>query len=226
MIIGKGKAKMQRLMLAIAALSLATGLSAGTAFAEGEKAGDFDYYVVSLSWSPAWCELTGDDRRDPQCDAGNGRGWVLHGLWPQYEDGWPSYCRTGERDPTRSETAAMADIMGGAGLAFYEWKKHGRCSGLSAPDYYAASRAAFESVVLPAVFDLLTKDLVVPAPVIEDGFVEANRGMSRDQITVVCDEGLISEVRICLTQELDLRDCGADVVRDCQLQEAGLEGLR
>jgi ribonuclease T2 len=76
------------------------------------------------------------------------------------------------------------------------------------------------------VFDLVTKDLVVPAPVIEDGFLEANRGMSRDQITLVCDEGLISEVRICLTQELDLRDCGADVVRDCQLQEAGLEGLR
>ncbi len=201
-------------------------LPQNAAFAEGERAGDFDYYVMSLSWSPAWCALTGAARGDPQCDAGNGRGWVLHGLWPQNDQGYPSYCRTGERDPTRGETGAMTDIMGGAGLAFYEWKKHGRCSGLSAPAYYQASRAAFGAVVLPEVFDAVTRDLVVPAQVIEDAFIEANPGMARDAVTVICDEGLISEMRICLTKDLDLRDCGADVVRDCTLPDAGLEAIR
>ena len=107
-------------------------LLGGPVWAEGERAGEFDYYVMSLSWSPNWCAQTGDGRGDPQCDAGRGLSFTLHGLWPQNEMGYPSYCRTGARDPSRSDTAAMTDIMGGAGLAFYEWKKHGRCSGLEA----------------------------------------------------------------------------------------------
>ena len=127
-----------KLVFAILAVVLATA-NAGPAAAEGERAGDFDYYVMSLSWSSAWCELEGDARRDPQCDAGRGLTFVLHGLWPQNEIGWPDYCRTGQRDPTRAESAAMADIMGGSGLAFYQWKKHGRCSGLSAQAYYDLS---------------------------------------------------------------------------------------
>jgi ribonuclease T2 len=90
---------------------------ASPAFADGERAGDFDYYVLSLSWSPNWCALEGDAEDSPQCDAARDLGWVLHGLWPQYDDGWPSFCRTAERDPTRRETAAMADIMGTSGLA-------------------------------------------------------------------------------------------------------------
>lgn len=206
--------------------ALALILCGAPALGDGDKAGDFDYYVMSLSWSPAWCALTGEARGDPQCDAGNGRGWVLHGLWPQYEVGWPAYCSSGERDPSRGQTAEMADIMGGAGLAFYQWKKHGRCTGLSAQGYYDLSRRAFGSVVLPEVFKAVTRDLILPAQVIEDAFIEANEGMSREQITVICDEGLISEVRLCLTRDLKLRGCGDDVIRDCRMPDAGLEALR
>jgi ribonuclease T2 len=205
---------------------LMMALLPGVARADGEAAGDFDYYVMALSWSANWCALTGDGRGDPQCDAGRGLTFTLHGLWPQYEDGWPAFCRTGARDPSRGETAGMVDIMGGAGLAFYEWKKHGRCSGLTAKGYYDTSRRAFEQVAMPPVFDQISKDLVVPASVIEDAFIEANPTMTRDQITVICDEGLISEVRICLTPDLDLRGCSSDVARDCRMPDAGLEALR
>jgi hypothetical protein len=83
--------------------------------AEGERAGDFDYYVLSLSWTPTWCALEGDDRNSPQCDPGQGFGFTLHGLWPQYEDGWPSFCPTALRPPSRGQTGAMADIMGSSG---------------------------------------------------------------------------------------------------------------
>ena len=86
-------------------------LGALPALAEGDhRAGEFDYYVLSLSWSPTWCALEGDGRDAPECREEAALGWVLHGLWPQYEEGWPSYCRTSHRDPSRSETAAMADI--------------------------------------------------------------------------------------------------------------------
>ena len=207
----------------IAAAALAFGLPA---HAEGERAGDFDYYVLALSWSANWCALEGDDRDDPQCDRGRGVTWVVHGLWPQYEDGWPSYCRTGERDPSRGETAAMADVFGGAGSAFYQWKKHGRCSGLSSRDYYATARAAFDSITLPPVFDALRKDVKLPASVVEEAFLEANPGLMRDQITITCTDGMIQEARICLSKDLEPRRCGDDTIRDCRMKDAVMEAVR
>ncbi len=212
---------MRLILLAIAALCWA-----GAARAEGEPAGNFDYYVLSLSWSAAWCALEGDSRGDPQCDDGRGLTFVLHGFWPQHEAGWPSFCRTAERDPTRAETAAMADIMGGAGLAFYQWKKHGRCSGLSAPDYFRTARQAFQRVTVPEIFAKISRPLEVPASVIEEAFLEANPGLARDQITITCKDGLIQEARICLTPDLDFRRCCEDVIRDCRLKDAVLEPVR
>lgn len=205
---------------------LAAVLFAGSARAEGERAGDFDYYVLSLSWSSAWCALEGDARDDAQCDAGRGFTFVLHGLWPQNEAGWPSYCRTTERDPSRSMTAAMADIMGGSGVAFYQWKKHGRCSGLSADSFFATSRRAFASVTVPPLFSQVRRDLVVPPEVIESAFLESNPGLSRDMVTVTCSDGLIQEVRICMDKNLSPRRCGDDAIRDCRQYDVVLEALR
>jgi len=213
-------------MKAAALVLCALLLQSAPARAEGERAGDFDYYVMSLSWSAAWCALEGDARDDPQCDAGRGLTFVLHGLWPQFETGWPSFCRTVERDPTRAETAAMADVMGGAGLAFHQWKKHGRCSGLSAPAYYATARSAFEKLAIPPVFAQVSKTLEVPAEVIEGAFLESNPGLGRDQIIVTCKDGMIQEVRLCLTRDLEPRRCGDDVIRDCRLKDAVLEAVR
>ncbi|MDQ2066325.1 ribonuclease T2 [Xinfangfangia sp. CPCC 101601] len=194
--------------------------------ADGEKAGVFDHYVLALSWSSGWCAATGDARDDPQCDRGRGLTFVLHGLWPQHERGWPQYCRTTERDPTRAETAAMADIMGSSGPAFYQWKKHGRCSGLSAEAYFETSRLAYDSVKVPPVFDEISKRLKVPAEVIESAFLEANPQLSRDQVTITCRDGRIQEVRICLTKDLEPRRCGPDTIRDCKMKDAILEAVR
>ncbi len=102
-------------------------------------AADFDYYLLALSWSPSWC-ATADDDAAEQCAPGRDLGFVLHGLWPQHEVGWPEYCDAAARDPSRRQTAAMADVMGSGGLAWAQWKKHGRCTGLSAEDYFALSR--------------------------------------------------------------------------------------
>jgi len=73
-------------------------ISGATAYA-GDQAGKFDYYVLSLSWSPTWCALEGDASGAEQCDPAKDRGWVLHGLWPQYDRGWPEFCQTAERPP-------------------------------------------------------------------------------------------------------------------------------
>lgn len=198
----------------------------GLAWAEGEAAGDFDYYLLSLSWSPNFCALEGDAKGAEQCDPRRDHGWVLHGLWPQYEDGWPSFCRTAERNPSRGQTAAMADIMGSGGLAWYQWKKHGRCTGLSSDAYFALAREAFESARRPEVLRKLDRPVAVPAAVIEEAWLEANPGLTRDMVTVTCKEGRIMETRICLTRDLKPRDCAPDVARDCTLSKALFDPVR
>jgi ribonuclease T2 len=198
----------------------------GAALADGERAGDFDYYVAALSWSAAWCAREGDARGEPQCDPGQGITFVLHGLWPQYEDGWPSFCRTVRRDPSRGDTAAVADVFGGAGAAFYQWKKHGRCSGLAPRDYFALARRAKEMLRVPPVLAEVKKPLTVPAAVIEGAFLEANPALSRDMVTVTCDQGMIAELRVCLTRDLTPRRCGDDVIRDCRTTDAVLLPVR
>ncbi len=117
-------------------------LSALPVWGDGEKPGEFDYYVLSLSWSPNWCALKGDAQGSEQCEARHDHGWILHGLWPQFHRGYPSYCLSGERPPSRAMTAGMADIMGTSGLAWHQWKKHGVCTGLAVADCCAVSRLA------------------------------------------------------------------------------------
>lgn len=192
-------------------------------WAEGERAGDFDYYVLALSWSPTWCALEGEDRGSPQCD--RPMGWVLHGLWPQNENGWPSYCRTTERDPSRAQTGAMADIMGTSGSAWYQWQKHGRCSGLSAEAFFTAARQAYGAIERPDVFRQLDQSVRLPATVVEEAFLEANPDLSADMITITCRSGRIQEARLCLTKDFEPRICGADVARDCSMRDALLDPI-
>lgn len=207
-------------------LGLLTVICASGAIAKGEKSGDFDYYVLALSWSPTWCALEGDGRKSPQCDASADFGWVLHGLWPQYHRGWPSYCPTTERNPSRAMTRDMADIMGTSGLAWHQWNKHGVCSGLSATDYYATSRDAFSRITRPEVFRKLDRAVTLPASVVEDAFLKANPQLEPDMITITCKSGRIQEARICLSKTLDPVPCGVDVVRDCQMDDALFAPIR
>ena len=213
-------------MKSLTATCLTLGLAlAAPANADG-VAGEFDYYVLSLSWSPAWCAATGDARDADQCDAGRETDFVVHGLWPQYERGWPADCATEERDPSRRESQAMEDVMGSGGLAWYQWQKHGRCSGLSAQGYYQAIRDAAAIVPVPPVFDALDRDVRVPPAVIEDAFIEVNPDLTRDAVTITCRGDAIQEVRICLTRDLEPRDCAPDARRDCSRPSVLMEAVR
>jgi ribonuclease T2 len=201
-------------------------LSAGLAKAESDKAGEFDYYVMALSWSPTWCALEGDRRGSPQCEDDADFGWVLHGLWPQFERGWPSNCPTSHRNPSRADTRNEADLYGSSGSAWHQWNKHGRCSGLAADDFYALSREAYSRIMRPALLRKLEDPIRLPASVIEQAFLEANPGLNADQITITCKADRIQEARICLTRDLELRSCGSDVSRDCRMSDALLDPIR
>jgi ribonuclease T2 len=201
-------------------------IMAGALGADGEKAGEFDYYVLALSWTPTWCALEGDARGSEQCDASKDFGWTLHGLWPQFHQGWPSYCNTIVRQPSRSMTNGMSDIMGTSGLAWHQWKKHGTCSGLSARDYYALSREAYGKINRPALFRKLKEPVKVPAKVIEEAFLKENPSLKANTLTITCKQGRIQEARVCFSKALDPVPCGRDTIKDCSMTNALFDPAR
>ncbi|QBX33570.1 ribonuclease T [Paracoccus liaowanqingii] len=211
---------MRASLLALAALMIPLPLAAR------DVAGQFDYYVLALSWQPSWCSATGDDRGAAECRGGTAKDFTVHGLWPQHERGWPQDCPTPERDPARRDSAAMADIMGSPGLAAYQWRKHGRCTGLSATGYYDATRAALDQIRIPEVFDDLDRDITLSPAIVEEAFLEANPGFDADGVTVTCRDAALSEVRICLTRDLAPRPCAPDVRRDCDRPRVLMEAVR
>lgn len=212
--------------LILTAILCLWNVNASTALAEGDPSGEFDYYVLALSWSPNWCEIEGDARDSDQCDARHDYGWTLHGLWPQFHQGWPSYCPTTNTLPSRQMSADMTDLMGSAGLAWHQWKKHGTCAGLPAAQYYALMRRAYALVTRPVIFRNLDREITLPAAVVEEAFLKANPDLDKDMLTVTCRDGYIQEARICLSRDLAPVPCGRDVIRDCRLKSARFRPVR
>ena len=120
----------------------------------------------------------------------------------------------------------MADIMGTGGLAWHQWKKHGVCSGLGSAAYYELSRKTHASVKRPEIFRKLTKDILLPASVVQDAWLKANPNLEADGITITCKKGHIQEAQICLSRDLKPVPCGQDVVRDCRMKDAVFTPVR
>lgn len=169
----------------------------------------FDFYVLSLSWSPSWCLDNDPSGRSMQCDPDNNYGFIVHGLWPQNEQGYPEFCRS--RDPDRVPDAlgrTLFDIMPSMGLIGHEWRKHGSCSGLSQKDYFAVLRAARKKLVIPPALQSVGADQRTNATQIETALISANPGLRADALAVTCGSGRVEEVRICFNKDLGFRACG------------------
>lgn len=167
----------------------------------GGEPGAFDFYVLALSWSPGFCALEGDRKEREQCAAGSGLGFVVHGLWPQHERGYPTACGA-ERGPSRIAMDEARRVFPSEGLARHQWRKHGTCSGLDPAAYFRATSEARDRISIPERFrDVRAGDTVAPAE-IERAFAAANPGLRPDMMAVSCRRGLLQEVRICLDRSL------------------------
>jgi ribonuclease T2 len=167
------------------------------------RPGDFDFYVLSLSWSPAFCQNGGASRSRRQCASGANPGFVVHGLWPQYNRGYPSDCRA-DGFVSGSALARTRGLYPDEGLARYEWRKHGTCSGKDPIGYFTDVRAAYDSVTIPPDFSAPRQDQDFSPLDIQRAFIAANPRLRPGMMAVACQRGMLQEVRICLSR--DLRD--------------------
>jgi ribonuclease T2 len=180
--------------------------------ARGEhQAGNFDYYVVSLSWSPTYCASAGQRNGDTQCNGQRPYAFVLHGLWPQYSRGWPQFCETGSQPWVPENTiSAMLDIMPSKKLIIHQYKKHGTCSGLSPDAYFDVSRKLYNSIKIPERYQLPEQSLQVsPGEVVGD-FIKANPELKPEMIAVSCGGRRLRELRVCFGRDLKPQACAGN----------------
>ena len=210
-------------------LFLASLSPALSELARENDAGQFDFYVLSLSWSPSFCATA--------AERGNGRGptpqcgprpysFVVHGLWPQYDKGFPEYCEVPAPRLNRGIVSSMLDLMPAPRLIYNEWDKHGTCSGLAARDYFDTVRKAREAIKIPAQFGDLHETLSVTPAAVQEAFIKANPGLSASSMAVECDKKRLTEVRICLSKELQFRDCSEIARRSCRRDQLVMPPMR
>src|SRR5580765_860298 len=227
------KASISRLSRAFGLLVFAGLIGiAGTASAQDRRQnapGEFDFYVLSLSWSPSFCEQASErgsgGRSQIQC-GGRPYSFVVHGLWPQYERGFPDYCQRPSPRLDRNIVSSMLDLMPAPGLIFNEWDKHGTCAGLGARAYFENVRKARAAVKIPEEFLQLTQQKTIAPDDLEEAFIKVNPGLSRSAISVTCTSRRLSEVRVCLSKDMQFRACEENDRRACRRDEVVMPPVR
>jgi ribonuclease T2 len=175
-------------------------------------AGQFDYYLLTLSWSPSYCVVHPEDRA--QC-SGKGYGFVLHGLWPQYlAGGYPDSCTTDARISAAARQVGET-LFPSPKLIEHEWQHHGTCSGMDALEYFRTGDRAVAVVQVPAALQAPRTTLSMSAAQIHAAFRAANPRMPADGMMVACRGAELAEVRVCLSRTLELRSCGRGVRDSC-----------
>ena len=160
-------------------------------------AGEFDYYAMALSWSPEHCAIKPGDRE--QC--ARKLGFVLHGLWPQYQRGYPASC-TRERLDTDMEQQ-FAGLYPSRFLYRHEWEKHGTCSGLSQEAFHQLASDLRQKVKIPAAYQSPEEPLRKNSFQLKADLSSANEWLAPDNITVACADGgrFLREIYICINKQ-------------------------
>ncbi|MFO0572516.1 MAG: ribonuclease [Polyangia bacterium] len=189
-------------------------------------AASFDYYVLALSWSPQFCATRQSRSDDPQCGDGKRFGFIAHGLWPQYQQGFPESCPT-----TQSFDPAVAPrvltIMPSEKLMRHEWERHGTCSGLSAGDYFAQLERIYRGVHIPERFVAPSEQITVSLEELKQAFIANNPGLGADMFAVLCGGGgFLREIRVCFSKEGQAMRCSGMVRDQCRDGQVVVRPLR
>ena len=179
--------------------------------ADDAAPGQFDYYLLSLSWSPAFCLQSPGAA---ECNGPRRFGFIVHGLWPQNERGWPEHCAGGELP--EDVVQEMSDLMPARGLIYHEWSAHGTCSGLNPAGFFSLVRRAYGSIVLPASFTQAGNPIQQSPAAITAAFLQSNPRLRPDSIVATCstqEAPRLREVHVCFDRQLQPRACSADALR-------------
>lgn len=197
-----------------ASVALAAPVPANAGFSD--RPGDFDYYALVLSWSPSFCLSDGGSHgNDPQCSSKRPYAFVVHGLWPQYDKGWPSNCGAGNEPRVPSQIVdAVIDTVPTEKLMNHEWQTHGTCSGLKMGDYFGLARKLYKGLTIPAKYGNLTSPLDVTVPELRSDLLKANPQLQQSMIAIDCGKnGQLKEIHFCYSKDGVPAACGRNEIQ-------------
>lgn len=180
---------------------------------QGDQPGDFDFYVLNLSWSPEFCT---EHPQNEQCAARPG--FIVHGLWPQNDDGtYPENCVGMPKPPN---AAAYLDLMPDVNLIVHEWKAHGTCSGMNPEEYFTAVRSAFRQIEIPDAFSRSKEPpaSITPKDLLAD-LSRANPTFPPSSFALTCGNNYLTAIEACFDKGLrpqscqHVRTCGATRIK-------------
>jgi ribonuclease T2 len=174
--------------------------------------GQFDYYVMALSWSPDYCAVKGTN--DPQqCGGAKKLGFVLHGLWPQYDRGYPQSCSNEQLSPDLKRQ--FPNLYPSTKLYDHEWEKHGTCSGLGAKGYLQLSQQLKDALVIPDRFQQPAQPFRTTIADVRREFTRVNPAVKADGLAATCSGAgrFLQEVTVCYSQDGKPGACAQDVLK-------------
>lgn len=204
----------------------------GTCFAKHKKqpattsnpaSADFDYYLLTLSWAPEFCATNPSGKSSAECDPNKHMGLVVHGLWPQYDNGkWPQDCAS--TPPVASSIVDhMMPIMPGKQLIQHEWSKHGTCSGLATKDYFGAIEKLYTGLQVPQDFKKPADNASTGPATIEQKFATANNA-PKGAFRISCPQNEFSAVEICLSKDLQYQACPT-TLKECRAKKIDVRAV-
>ncbi|HEY6308870.1 MAG TPA: ribonuclease T2 [Candidatus Angelobacter sp.] len=199
-------------MAMCACLSAAVCLAAFKQHHAVNFGGQFDYYMLSLSWAPNYCAGHPGDH-SIECRTGQHANFVLHGLWPQASAGQPPTSCAPASPVAAATVRHMLDYYASRGLIQHEWATHGTCSGLSAADYFGKVEQAFNAVKVPDQYRSLDRTRNLSVKEIEQNFASANNA-DAGAFRVSCHGGELVNLEICMNKDLQYQACTSSV-REC-----------
>ena len=193
--------------IAVLVVTLFTGLlSPQGAWSQGNPdlgplpPGQFDFYVLSLTWVPGFCAT----HRDPE-ECGKGLGFGLHGLWPESVNGYPANCSS-EALPD-DVRASYVGLFASPELIDHEWSKLGTCTGLGPSGFFAATRSMLGSITIPPDYQRSESIRPSDGDAVKAAFLAANPGLQAGSLALSCTLQGVSEIHICLAKDGSPRVC-------------------
>jgi ribonuclease T2 len=189
----------------------------------------FDYFVLALSWSSDYCATTGSGDAQ-ECATGRKLSFVLHGLWPQNNQGYPSNCAS---DPLPAEVKAQfPSLYPNDSLADHEWLAHGTCTGLKPASYLALAQRIKQSVAIPETYQSPAAAFSATVGGLKQDFTKANPGFTVADFEGMCSGSgrYLKELYVCFSRQGQPAACGADVhksaLKSCQAPDFVVRATR
>ena len=183
-------------------------------------------YLLAISWQPAFCQshqrkLECETQTEDRYDATH---LSLHGLWPQPRNN--AYCNVSDKDKSidRRNAWHLLDPLGlteetfvelfismpgvASHLQRHEWIKHGTCYSDSAETYYKDSLNLINKINDTNISTLFANNIEkeITSEQIRNAFDEAFGEGSGEKVNVKCRKGLIVELWVNLTGDINNDD--------------------